>query len=120
MALRWLYHLLFPPGTTYHASMSSIFSPWFSACLRVAQSQEDHRQQRYLLRFHKRDGQQLLLAEYVVPVVAMRHLLMIAGSYNHFCFFEHISDSTKTIDDFAFFVFFTFKSQLSSRVTLEF
>ncbi|KAJ2931564.1 hypothetical protein H1R20_g5473, partial [Candolleomyces eurysporus] len=31
-------------------------------------------------------------------------------SYNHFCFFEHISDSTKTIDDFAFFVFFTFKS----------
>ncbi|TFK28843.1 hypothetical protein FA15DRAFT_691605 [Coprinopsis marcescibilis] len=31
-------------------------------------------------------------------------------SYNHFCFFEHISDSTKMIDDFAFFVFFTFKS----------
>lgn len=31
-------------------------------------------------------------------------------SYDHFCFFEHISDSTKLIDDFAFFVFFTFKS----------
>lgn len=32
------------------------------------------------------------------------------GSYDHFCFFNHISDSTKRMDDFAFFVFFTFKS----------
>ncbi|KIY73641.1 hypothetical protein CYLTODRAFT_416671 [Cylindrobasidium torrendii FP15055 ss-10] len=31
-------------------------------------------------------------------------------SYPHFCFFDHISNSTKTSDDFAFFVFFTFKS----------
>jgi hypothetical protein len=31
-------------------------------------------------------------------------------SYDHFCFFDHISNSTKLIDDFAFFVFFTFKS----------
>jgi hypothetical protein len=31
-------------------------------------------------------------------------------SYDHFCFFEHISNSTKLSDDFAFFVFFTFKS----------
>ncbi|PFH51417.1 hypothetical protein AMATHDRAFT_175341, partial [Amanita thiersii Skay4041] len=31
-------------------------------------------------------------------------------SYDHFCFFNHISNSTKTSDDFAFFVFFTFKS----------
>lgn len=31
-------------------------------------------------------------------------------SYDHFCFFSHISNSTKRIDDFAFFVFFTFKS----------
>jgi len=31
-------------------------------------------------------------------------------SYDHFCFFNHISDSTKRMDDFAFFVFFTFKS----------
>ena len=33
-----------------------------------------------------------------------------SGSYDHFCFFNHISNSTKTSDDFAFFVFFTFKS----------
>lgn len=32
------------------------------------------------------------------------------GSYDHFCFFDHISNSTKTSDDFAFFVFFVFKS----------
>jgi hypothetical protein len=31
-------------------------------------------------------------------------------SYDHFCFFEHISNSTKTSDEFAFFVFFIFKS----------
>jgi len=31
-------------------------------------------------------------------------------SYNHFCFFDHISNSTKISDDFAFFVFFVFKS----------
>ncbi|KZW04457.1 hypothetical protein EXIGLDRAFT_600125 [Exidia glandulosa HHB12029] len=30
-------------------------------------------------------------------------------SYDHFCFFCHINDSTKTLDNFAFFVFFTFK-----------
>lgn len=33
-----------------------------------------------------------------------------SGSYDHFCFFQHISESTKKKDDFAFFVFFTFKS----------
>ncbi|RPD67051.1 hypothetical protein L226DRAFT_565806 [Lentinus tigrinus ALCF2SS1-7] len=31
-------------------------------------------------------------------------------SYDHFCFFNHIAASTKRQDDFAFFVFFTFKS----------
>jgi len=31
-------------------------------------------------------------------------------SYDHFCFFDHISNSTKKKDDFAFFVFFTFKT----------
>lgn len=31
-------------------------------------------------------------------------------SFDHFCFFCHISNSTKKKDDFAFFVFFTFKS----------
>ncbi|KIK06809.1 hypothetical protein K443DRAFT_674096 [Laccaria amethystina LaAM-08-1] len=31
-------------------------------------------------------------------------------SYDHFCFFDHISNSTKVSDDFAFFVFFVFKS----------
>jgi len=30
-------------------------------------------------------------------------------SYDHFCFFCHINDSTKKKDDFAFFIFFTFK-----------
>ena len=38
--------------------------------------------------------------------------LLHPGSYDHFCFFCHINDSTKTLDNFAFFVFFTFKSNL--------
>ena len=36
------------------------------------------------------------------------------GSYDHFCFFDHIRQSTKTIDSFAFFIFFTFKSKTTS------
>lgn len=43
-------------------------------------------------------------------LVAKRVNLYFLGSYDHFCFFSHISDSTKRMDDFAFFVFFTFKS----------
>lgn len=31
-------------------------------------------------------------------------------SYDHFCFFDHIQQSAKKKDDFAFFIFFTFKS----------
>jgi len=31
-------------------------------------------------------------------------------SYDHFCFFDHIQQSTKISDNFAFFIFFTFKS----------
>ncbi|TFY83825.1 hypothetical protein EWM64_g199 [Hericium alpestre] len=40
----------------------------------------------------------------------MANLYYSLRSYDHFCFFNHISDSTKKKDDFAFFVFFTFKS----------
>lgn len=41
------------------------------------------------------------------------------GSYDHFCFFCHINDSTKKKDDFAFFIFFTFKGeQLYSWLSL--
>lgn len=31
-------------------------------------------------------------------------------SYDHFCFFDHLSNSTKRSDDFAFWIFFTFKT----------
>ncbi|GBE79742.1 hypothetical protein BKA93DRAFT_758508 [Sparassis latifolia] len=39
----------------------------------------------------------------------MAHNYYSLRSYDHFCFFDHISNSTKKQDDFAFFVFFTFK-----------
>ena len=34
----------------------------------------------------------------------------LAGSYDHFCFFDHIRESSEGRDSVAFFVFFTFKS----------
>jgi hypothetical protein len=40
--------------------------------------------------------------------------LLRIGSYDHFCFFDHIQQSTKKSDDFAFFIFFTFKSTNTS------
>ena len=36
----------------------------------------------------------------------------VSGSYDHFCFFCQIENSTKKKDDFAFFIFFTFKGDL--------
>lgn len=39
----------------------------------------------------------------------MAHNYYSLRSYDHFCFFNHIANSTKRQDDFAFFVFFTFK-----------
>lgn len=39
--------------------------------------------------------------------------MLCSGSYDHFCFFCHIEDSTKKKDDFAFFIFFTFKGTSS-------
>lgn len=51
-------------------------------------------------------------------VIAPPNILASTGSYDHFCFFDHISNSTKTSDDFAFFVFFTFKSRRLSYILL--
>lgn len=36
-------------------------------------------------------------------------------SYDHFCFFSQINNSKKKKDEFAFFVFFTFKGRCSLR-----
>jgi len=41
------------------------------------------------------------------------------GSYDHFCFFDHIQQSAKKKDDFAFFIFFTFKSKNTSDSCVE-
>lgn len=35
-------------------------------------------------------------------------------SYDHFCFFSQINNSKKKKDEFAFFIFFTFKGYISS------
>ena len=47
-----------------------------------------------------------------------QHSYSVAGSYDHFCFFDHISNSTKKKDDFAFFIFFTFKSKSFESLSL--
>jgi hypothetical protein len=51
-----------------------------------------------------------------IHLLVFQQTSCLLGSYDHFCFFEHISNSTKLSDDFAFFVFFTFKS----RFTVDF
>jgi Fungal potassium channel len=40
-------------------------------------------------------------------------------SYDHFCFFANINDSKKKKDEFAFFVFFTFKGTSPSCASAE-
>lgn len=40
-----------------------------------------------------------------IPICTVHH------SYDHFCFFCQINNSKKKKDEFAFFIFFTFKGQ---------
>jgi hypothetical protein len=49
------------------------------------------------------------LREYLRHGVQVPDPYPCTGSYNHFCFFSTIESSTKKKDDFAFFIFFTFK-----------
>ncbi|RDB22879.1 hypothetical protein Hypma_010321 [Hypsizygus marmoreus] len=65
-----------------------------------------------LLAYESRKAKKIIASRdisYAFTNVMANHYYSLR-SYDHFCFFDHISNSTKTSDDFAFFVFFTFKS----------
>jgi len=65
-----------------------------------------------LLAYEARKSKKIIASRdisYAFTNVMANHYYSLR-SYDHFCFFDHISNSTKTSDDFAFFVFFTFKS----------
>ncbi|KAF5388354.1 hypothetical protein D9615_000324 [Tricholomella constricta] len=65
-----------------------------------------------LLAYEARKAKKIIASRdisYAFTNVMANHYYSLR-SYDHFCFFDHISNSTKTSDDFAFFVFFTFKS----------
>ncbi|KAG5648696.1 hypothetical protein DXG03_000042 [Asterophora parasitica] len=65
-----------------------------------------------LLAYESRKAKKIVASRdisYAFTNVMANHYYSLR-SYDHFCFFDHISNSTKTSDDFAFFVFFTFKS----------
>ncbi|KAJ4467556.1 hypothetical protein J3R30DRAFT_3571333 [Lentinula aciculospora] len=65
-----------------------------------------------LLAYETRKSKKIIASRdisYAFTNVMAQHYYSLR-SYDHFCFFDHISNSTKLSDDFAFFVFFTFKS----------
>jgi hypothetical protein len=65
-----------------------------------------------LLAYETRKSRKIIASRdisYAFTNVMAQHYYSLR-SYDHFCFFDHISNSTKVSDDFAFFVFFTFKS----------
>jgi len=65
-----------------------------------------------LLAYETRKSKKIIASRdisYAFTNIMAQHYYSLR-SYDHFCFFDHISNSTKVSDDFAFFVFFTFKS----------
>lgn len=65
-----------------------------------------------LLAYESRKAKKIIASRdisYAFTNVMANHYYSLR-SYDHFCFFDHISNSTKISDDFAFFVFFTFKN----------
>jgi len=65
-----------------------------------------------LLAYEARKSKKIIASRdisYAFTNVMANHYYSLR-SYDYFCFFDHISNSTKKKDDFAFFVFFTFKS----------
>ncbi|KAH7920803.1 hypothetical protein BV22DRAFT_1132794 [Leucogyrophana mollusca] len=65
-----------------------------------------------LLAYEARKSKKIIASRdisYAFTNVMANHYYSLR-SYDHFCFFDHISNSTKKKDDFAFFIFFTFKS----------
>ncbi|KAJ7699965.1 hypothetical protein B0H17DRAFT_271873 [Mycena rosella] len=64
----------------------------------------------FLLLGYEARKAKLIVASHDISYAFTNVIIPPIGSYDHFCFFDHISNSTKTSDDFAFFVFFVFKS----------
>jgi len=65
-----------------------------------------------LLAYEARKSKKIIASRdisYAFTNVMANHYYSLR-SYDHFCFFDHISNSTKKKDEFAFFIFFTFKS----------
>ncbi|KAF8192477.1 hypothetical protein BJ912DRAFT_1094915 [Pholiota molesta] len=66
-----------------------------------------------LLAYESRKAKKIIASRdisYAFTNIMANNTIPSVRSYDHFCFFDHISNSTKTSDDFAFFVFFVFKS----------
>lgn len=61
----------------------------------------------------------ILFVSFLNTFVFLSRLLtrLPLGSYDYFCFFDSITNSQTRSDDFAFFVFFTFKSMCLYALT---
>ena len=117
MVVRQLYHLLLCPRTKHSCYCQFIKPNMFPVKLayegrktkRIIASRDISyaftnvmANNYYSLRKNFLPGHQMHVLSWHIPRV---------GSYDHFCFFDHIQQSTKKKDDFAFFIFFTFKSK---------
>jgi hypothetical protein len=119
MVIRRLYHILLPPGTcipvTFQLAELDIYPTKLAyegrKAKRIIASRDISysftnvmANNYYSLRKNPFPGRQTMYS------VDIPHV----GSYDHFCFFDHIQQSKKKKDSFAFFIFFTFKSKTTS------
>lgn len=116
MDLRRLYHIFIPPrkAPSLPLSRCAEVSLTLVARVRDVESQERRRVKRHFLRFHQPDCERLLLVQCVPPLLFLSRPMISSHAvenYDNFCLFCHIDSSTKRKDDFAFWIFFTFKGE---------
>jgi hypothetical protein len=114
VVVRRLYHLLLPPGTYTYPSYRLTTSYAIQLAYEARKAKKIIASRDISFAFTNVMAQNyysLRMSQH--PPDNLLSLTGRSGSYDHFCFFCHINDSTKKKDDFAFFIFFTFKGNCS-------
>ena len=78
-----------------------------TARVRDVESEKSGGIEGYLVRVYEPHSKRLLLLEYAT--ILFTRITLTPESYDNFCLFCRINNSTKKTDDFAFFIYFTFK-----------
>lgn len=112
VVVRRVYHLLLPPGTHAYPSCRATKPHGTQLAYEARKAKKIIASRDISFAFTNVMAQNYysLRMSYHSPDTYLP-LTGGSGSYDHFCFFCHINDSTKKKDDFAFFIFFTFKGK---------